>query len=102
MIAIKKPISDLAALIGGMVPLDPNTLIEIAWPDVTQPTGYGSYKCKLSELNASLASGGAGAMWTAEDSTFIIAADQGNGYGFVPISKIRQDLKQEPGFSAGF
>ena len=98
--AVDKPISALTALVGGQIPLDPNTLIEIAWPDVGQPTGFGSYKCKLSELQASLSSGGS--LFTAEDTTTISSADQDNGHQFVAVNKLRVDLLKNPGFNRGF
>lgn len=98
--AVNKPISSLNAVIGGMLPLDPNTLIEIAWPDVGSPTGFSSYKCTLAQLQSSLSSGGA--LFTAEDASTIASADQDNGHEFVAINKLRADISARVGFNKGF
>lgn len=98
--AVKKPISLLNPVTGGMIPLNPATLIEIAWPDVGAPTGYSSFKCTLAQLQSSLSSGGA--LFTGEDTTSISAADQDNGHEFVAVEKLKVDLLKTPSFKRGF
>jgi hypothetical protein len=93
--SVKKPISLLNPITGGMLPLDPDTLIEIAWPDPSQPTGYASFKLKLSELQTSLTVGGD--LFTAEDGSTITSADQDNGHNFVAVEKLREDLRINKG-----
>lgn len=97
---IDKPISLLDPVTGGMIPLNPATLIEIAYPDGASPTGYSSFSCTLAQLQSSLSSGGA--LFTAEDTTTISAADQDNGHEFVAVEKLRMDLETEGGFGKGF
>lgn len=95
-----KPISLLNPVTGGMVPLNPATLIEIAYPDGTAPTGFTSFKCTLAQLQSSLSSGGA--LFTAEDTTTIASSDQDNGHEFVAVEKLKVDLLKNPGFNRGF
>lgn len=95
--AVKKPISLLNPITGGMLPLDPDTLIEIAWPDALAPTGYSSFKLKLSELQTSLSVGGD--LFNAEDGSTITATDEDNGHNFVAVEKLRCDLASTGPFS---
>lgn len=98
--AVDKPISALNPVGGGDVPLDANTLIEIAIPDVLQPTGYRSHKVTLTDLIASLGGGGTGPVYIAKDLSTIPIYD--SGYQYIPTGKLMADIRRSGKFSSKF
>lgn len=98
--AVDKPISQLNPVGGGDIPLDPNTLVEIAIPDGTQPTGYRSHKVTLTDLASGLAGSGGGPVYIAKDLSTIPIYD--SGYQFIPTGKLMADLRRGGKFSGRF
>jgi hypothetical protein len=86
-----KPISYLNPVPLIDLPLNPNTLVEIAIPDVGEPTGFRSHKVKFSDLVTSIgAGGGGGLIYIAKDTTSIPIYD--SGYQEIPVGKLLGDF----------